>query len=216
MTRRIPDVPNVPDVQPISEAWPMEECILELMSSFWELIYSIWSRISSVFKRKSTESDSTWWETLEIWETKHETFGTDTVFDQKKELDSSLLGTREITKEDICLILERWGDLDYKNPEISRLIKRIIWDAWYNEDDFKLLIDNLYKIDGVDPDFIDTLTRGIDSLFDKLQSWKFDVVNKSGGSTFDYQLALDIQYLALLKRFKKYRSEVLTYVKNFK
>ena len=208
MTRRIPDVPKVPSV---SEAWPMEKYILNSMSSFWEVICSVWEKISSVFKKKSKKLDSSWWKTLE---TKWKPIKEGKEFDSQWGWDSQFLETHITSIEDIRSILKQWGRLDYQNPKVSKLVKRIIWDAWDNENDYKLLINNLYKIDGVDHDFVDNLLRGIDYLFEKLWSRKCSVVNKSGGSTFDHELELHISYFMTLARFKKYRRKVLAYLKD--
>lgn len=213
MTKRIPDVSKVPSVPPVSEAWPMEECVLVMMSSFWELICSVWEKISSIFKKKSKELDSSWWKTCDK---KWKPIKEDKEFDSQKEWDSQTLEVDIATTEDLCSILKKWGRLNYQNPEVSRLVKRIIWYARDNEDDYKILINNLYKIDGVDHDFVENLLRGIDYLFEKLWSWKFSVVDKSGGSSFDYELELDIEYIRTLTRFKKYRRKVLAYLKNLK
>ena len=211
MTKRIPDVPGVPSVPPISEAWQMEECVLDFMSSFWELICSVWEKIASVFKKKSNNLDSTIWK---IIETKWKNIKEDKEDGFQREWDSQLIETDITTIEDLCSILKKWGRLDYQNSEVSKLVNRIIGDARNKETNYKLLIDNLYKIDGVDQEFISKLARSIDYLFEKLWSRKCLVVDKSGGSTFDYQLELDIRYIRKLRRFKKYRKKILEYLQD--
>ena len=66
----------------------------------------------------------------------------------------------------------------------------------------------------MDHDFVENLLRGIDYLSEKLWSWKCSVVDKSGGSSFDYELELDIEYIRTLRKFKKYRRKVLAYLKD--
>ena len=130
------------------------------------------------------------------------------------------LDRTEISK---CLIQNRKGyyvlkyfdkfwSLDYRDAVISERMKSIVWNAWKKEWEFDLLIKNLDKIDWLDSDFVDCLLKGADYLLDKLRSWKCNVVNKCGGSSFDYQLGVEIQYITSLIKYKKYHGKIVSWI----